>query len=208
MRHIDKEAFGKRVARRRTAMNNMSAADLASRVGMKQQGIASIEAGIVKRPRFLREIARELRTTEDWLLWEMGPEVVEVEAATAFVHVPLISWVSAGKMAAALAPGDVPLLAFADLGRGDFFALRVQGDSMDRISPEDSVIVINRADKQLVTGRFYVFARRGEATYKRWHADPDYLAPYSTNPTNEPILVSNKREFEVVGRVRRTVLDL
>jgi SOS-response transcriptional repressor LexA len=104
--------------------------------------------------------------------------------------------------------GDVPTLTFADLGRGSFFALRVAGDSMDRISPDQSIIIVNQADRTLVPGRFYVFSQRGQATYKRWHANPDYLAPYSTNPMNEPILVAHKREFAVVGRVRRTVLDL
>lgn len=208
MRHIDKKAFGKRVARRRTAIP-LSAADLASRVGMKQQGIASIEIGEVERPRRLREIARELQTTEDWLLWEIGPEVVQFDESASVVQVPLISWVSAGKIAdsSVAMPGDVPLLAFADLGRGDFFALRVAGDSMDRISPEGSTIVINRADQLLVAGKCFVFAVKGESTYKMWHPDPQYLEPYSTNPANKPIFFK-QNQMTVVGRVRRTVLDL
>lgn len=130
---------------------------------------------------------------------------------SSIVQVPLISWVSAGSMedvSSLVEAGDVPLLPFTDLGRGSFFALRVSGDSMDRISPDQSIIIVNHADRTLVPGRFYVFSRRGQATYKRWHANPDYLAPYSTNPRYEPIFVANKRGFEVVGRVRRTVLDL
>jgi SOS-response transcriptional repressor LexA len=125
--------------------------------------------------------------------------------------VPLLSWVSAGKLADAhsqIPVEDVPLLAFADLGRGDFFALRVSGDSMDRVSPDGSVIVVNRAERNLVAGRAYVFAVRGETTYKLWHADPVYLAPYSTNPSNQPIFLKKRRDLYVIGRVRRTVLDL
>lgn len=38
--------------------------DLAEAVDMTQQGIQSIEAGGVKRPKKLREIAATLRTTE------------------------------------------------------------------------------------------------------------------------------------------------
>ncbi len=49
---------------------------------------------------------------------------------------------------------------------------------------------------------------RGETTYKMWHAEPAYLAPYSTNPANQPIIVTRKRDLNVIGRVRRTVLDL
>jgi SOS-response transcriptional repressor LexA len=134
------------------------------------------------------------------------------EARSDLAEVPLLSWVSAGKLIDAesqIPVEDVPLLAFADLGSGDFFALKVDGDSMDRVSPEGSVIVINRAEKDLVAGRCYIFAVRDETTYKRWHGgNPPYLAPFSTNPANEPIFVHKKKDLEVIGRVRRTVLDL
>lgn len=207
MAGIDKIALGNRVAQRRAKME-ISATTLASRVGMKQQGIASIEAGVVKRPKKLLEIAHELGTYQEWLLYGTGPEEVTPEPRDV-TRVPLVSWVSAGKMAQATvaAPDDVPLLAFADLGRGDFFALKVSGDSMDRISPEGSIIVINRAERQLVGGKCYVFAINGETTYKMWHHDPQYLEPFSTNPANKPIFFKMSK-ISVVGRVRRTVLDL
>lgn len=126
--------------------------------------------------------------------------------------VPLIDSVTAGKLTAPMSQipiEDVPLLAFADLGRGEFFALKVEGSSMDRISPEGSVIVVNRADKTLVNGKCYVFNYRGETTFKQWHGgDPPYLAPYSTDPSHSPIFIKKKRDFEVIGRVKRSVLDL
>lgn len=125
--------------------------------------------------------------------------------------VPLLSWVSAGELVDAdsqIPVEDVPLLAFADLGRGDFFALRVAGDSMNRISPDGSVIVVNRTDRALAPDAAYVFAVRGEATYKLWQPNPPHLAPYSTNPAHKPIFVKGRKDLEVVGRVRRTMLDL
>ena len=146
-----------------------------------------------------------------------GPEAASRERAAAvravdYAEVPLLSWVSAGRLAdghSQIPVEDVPLLAFADLGRGDYFALKVSGDSMDRVSPEGSVIVVNRADRTLVSGKPYVFFAPGEgASYKLWHADPPYLMPYSTNPANEPLFIKRKRDFTVIGRVRRTVLDL
>lgn len=129
------------------------------------------------------------------------------------LQVPLLSWVSAGKMAdpqSQIPMDDVPLLAFADLGRGDFFALRVVGDSMDRISPDGSIIVVNKTDRQLVAGKPYVFSQRGEATFKVWRPEPPRLAPFSINPMHEPIFVKTKKDAErmVIGRVKRTLLDL
>ncbi len=125
--------------------------------------------------------------------------------------VPMLSWVSAGELVDAdsqIPVEDVPLLAFADLGRGDFFALKVAGDSMDRISPDGSIIVVDRADRGLVPDAAYVFAVRGEATYKLWQPNPPHLSPYSTNPAHKPIFVKGRKDLEVIGRVRRTMLDL
>jgi len=72
-REVDPAALGRRVATRRAKLG-LSQEALADRVGMKQQGIDAIEQGRVKRPRLLRELARSLQTSEDWLLWRRGPE--------------------------------------------------------------------------------------------------------------------------------------
>lgn len=129
-------------------------------------------------------------------------------------QIPLLDRITAGKLkspSSQLPVEDVPLLAFADLGRGEFFALKLEddSDSMDRISPPSSVIVVNRADRTLKSGRCYVFSIAGETTYKMWQdGEPPYLAPYSTNPLHKPIFIKRRRDFDVIGRVKRTVLDL
>jgi SOS-response transcriptional repressor LexA len=134
-------------------------------------------------------------------------------AEARITQVPLVDSVPAGKLMAPMSqlPVDqVPLLAFADLGKGDFIALTVQGDSMDRISPDHSTIVVNKTDRELVSNRPYVFSHRGEATFKLWKANPPRLEPFSTNPIHEPVYLKSKADAErmVVGRVKRTVLDL
>jgi SOS-response transcriptional repressor LexA len=125
--------------------------------------------------------------------------------------VPLLDRVTAGRLrspSSQIPIEDVPLLAFADLGRGEFFALTVEGDSMDRYSPEGSIIVVNRAERTLVNGRCYVFSVKGETTYKMWQAGANaHLAPFSTNPLNKPVFFK-PRDLEVIGRVKRTILDL
>lgn len=126
-------------------------------------------------------------------------------------HVPLLSWVSAGRLedrSTQEEERNAPIFTFADLTVGDFFCLKVQGDSMDRISPEGSIIVVDRADKLLVAGKPYVFATHGEATYKLWRPEPPRLDPFSTNPMNQPIFVKRKIDLVVVGRVKRSILYL
>lgn len=163
-----------------------------------------------------KEYAKRYKVLSGWLLTGEGPRTPpkqeDQEPRRKITEVPVLDWVSAGRLAepnSQIPVEDVPLLAFADLGRGDFFALTVQGTSMDRISPDGSVIIVNRSDKQLVSGRPYVFAIRGEATYKIWQGgDPPYLEPSSWDAAHKPIFIKKAKDLEVVGRVRRTLKDL
>lgn len=146
----------------------------------------------------------------------VSPEELLLPDGGAVQRVPLLDKVQAGRLTASASQipvEDVPLLAFADLGRGEFFALRVEGNSMDRISPEGSTIVVDRTDKQLVGGKPYVFSLRGgEATYKLWHpptpAEPAYLEPHSWDNSNKPQFIKRMKDLFVVGRVLRSIIDL
>jgi SOS-response transcriptional repressor LexA len=86
-------------------------------------------------------------------------------------------------------------------------ALRVVGDSMDRISPPDSIIFVNRADRRLVANGCSVIATPdGEATYKRYRPSPDRFEPVSVNPAHEPFFPDGMPK--IVGRVRKSILDM
>lgn len=128
------------------------------------------------------------------------------------MEVPVIGWVQAGELADAAAiqtQEDMDRVTVDGLGPGEWFATDVHGDSMDRVSPEGSRIFVNASDRTLVAGRFYLFSLRGETTYKRFYDDPvRRLEPFSTNPANRPIFLTNDRDWVVVGRVYRSVIDL
>jgi SOS-response transcriptional repressor LexA len=125
------------------------------------------------------------------------------------IDVPLVSWVSAGKMSFPDVSEDmVEILRVSDLGQaGDWIALRVVGDSMDRISPPESIIFVDRADKVLVPNACYVISNGdGEATYKRFRSNPMRFEPVSTNPSHEPIYPT--REPLIVGRVKKSTIQM
>lgn len=160
-------------------------------------------------------VAQALDWTVSELLGETSAPTAKSEKGRAKIsYVPLLDRVTAGRLkspSSQIPVEDVPLLAFADLGRGEWFALRVEDetDSMDRVSPPNSIIVVNRADRTLVNGKYYVFSLRGETTYKMWQGgDHPHLAPFSWNPANKPIFFKRKSDLEVIGRVKRTLLDL
>ncbi|MDW4577438.1 helix-turn-helix transcriptional regulator [Atlantibacter hermannii] len=62
------ETISNRLKQKREEMN-LSQAQLAELVGMKQQSLQAIEAGVTKRPRFLIELARVLKCDPYWLLY-------------------------------------------------------------------------------------------------------------------------------------------
>ena len=102
----------------------------------------------------------------------------------------------------------IGVLHISDLDpRGDWIALKVVGDSMDRISPPESIIFVDRSDKVLVPNACYVISNGdGEASYKRFRSNPMRFEPVSTNPAHEPIYPT--REPLIVGRVKKSTIEM
>lgn len=206
--------LGVRIKEAREA-HGWSQTDLAEKAAVTRGAVGQWETG-ESAPGTINLILTALETgyALEWLATARGPkepQKAQPPAQRGLKQVPLISWVSAGRLADAdsqIPVDEAKRIAMDDLGRGEFFALRVEGDSMDVWSPDGSIIVVNRADRALVPGKPYVFAVRGETTYKRWQSEPASLEPNSWNRVHRPIYIRRKSDFEVVGRVKRTILDL
>lgn len=131
-----------------------------------------------------------------------------VDESTPAQNIPLVSWVSAGALARDdVADEQLGKIIVSDLPKGDWIALRVEGTSMDRISPPESIIFIDRSDKRLVSNALYVIDDgEGNATYKRYRpGPPPRFEPVSTDPAHEPIFFEN--DPLIIGRVRRSVIN-
>ncbi len=76
MKTVTRHPLGARVAMRRSELG-LSQEKLADAIGMKQQGIASIEKGEVRRPRQLRELSEALHSPIEWLLDGEGPKEID-----------------------------------------------------------------------------------------------------------------------------------
>ncbi len=147
-----------------------------------------------------------------WVATGLGPRLIgERDYGADVAQVPLVSWVAAtgfSETPAVLLGDELAYLPVPGLPRGDFLALRVVGDSMNLVAPENSIIIVDRFDTIPRPRGFYVFATPdgGEATFKRWMSRPDRLEPYSTNPAHEAIYLDAPPT--VIGRVRKVMLDL
>jgi len=136
--------------------------------------------------------------------------VAELIGEHAPTPVPLVSWVSAGKLRASHPVYETDILRVvhvANLPTGNWMALEVDGDSMNRIAPPGAIIVVNRNDDRLIDSKFYVFGNdSGEATFKRYRSNPERLQPFSTNPDHETHYL--EEEMKVVGRVHQVLTYL
>lgn len=121
---------------------------LAARVGISDSQLGRFDTG-EREPR-----VSELMRIGDALGVPWTSLIEDQEPPKRFA--PLISWVSAGTLVAPEASEDFDTarqISIDDLTPGRWIALRVDGDSMDRISPPDSVILVNLDDKLLVPMR-------------------------------------------------------
>lgn len=188
---------------------------------MKRAGLSSVKLAEIagtSRQQINKLASGEREMTAIWAerlapILKTAPELL-VFPSLRRTRAPLISWVSAGRMFEqdAVRKGDVrKYVLAADLPKGDWIVLEIQGDSMNLVAPDGSYIFVNLADDTLVNEGFYVFTTpQGEATFKRYRAAekgrPPRLQPFSTNPDHETIIPTE--ETVVIGRVGRVVHDL
>jgi len=206
-----RDIFG-RIEARLTALG-LSERAASVRAGLSPETLRSIRraaesddqgrSGISSRT--LVGLAHVLGVTTNWLLTgDDDPDAFVAPAATA----TLVGW---GDLAAYLHPLS-PTPALAGIGGlgGDssLLEVRVPDSSMDRVSPKGAQIIIDRADRQLMNGRYYVGVFRGEVIYRVWRTAPDRAEPFSTDPSHSTAFITKAAKWDIIGRVLRSILDL
>ena len=117
--------------------------------------------------------------------------------------VPVIGMIAAGNWREAVqAPdGHIPVLD----AKAQVFALRVSGDSIDRVAPDGSYVAIDPTDPTLQDGSIYAVQNgEGETTLKRFRRGPDRLEPDSTNALYQPILLG-REAITIIGRATQVI---
>lgn len=177
--------------------------------GLTSDAIRNVLRSKSRNPRrdTLEGIARGLDwTLEDLLELSQSGNVRTLDRPVQ--EVPLISWVRAGELTETVDPyavGDAADYVPVTHQRNTLIALRVQGQSMNRVAPDGSVVIVDYADKTLTAGQYYVVKLDDRATFKRYRATPDRLEPDSTE-AHETVFIHN--EIEVVGRVIQVINQL
>lgn len=141
-------------------------------------------------------------------IYNLDKDKIEVDLS---MRIPLVGSVSAGMPELAVDMNDGYLI----LDRNHFssektyFALKIKGDSMDKLFAEGSIVVVEK-DTMVENGQIAVVAINGdEATVKRvTFADGNIaLIPESTNPAyTTKVFDVVKDEVHILGRVVQSII--
>lgn len=119
-------------------------------------------------------------------------------------RIPILGRISAGLPL--YAEEQIEGYTYTDLNHGgEYFALRVHGDSMDAIRIYDGDLLIIRKQDVVEDGEIaVVMVNDDEATVKCWHRRENIvmLEPKSTNPTHQmQIYDAKETPIRVIGKV-------
>lgn len=116
-----------------------------------------------------------------------------------FTLVPVLGHIAAGTPILAVEnEEDVLVLSSELIGHGDFFALRVQGNSMIEAGIFDGDLVVVRRQPTAENGDIVAVLLEDEATVKRFYKENSHVRLQPENKTMEPILV---KEANILGKV-------
>ena len=94
---------------------------------------------------------------------------------------------------------------------GEYFALRVQGDSMNAAGIKDGDVIIIRQQAEVEDGEIAVVLVDDEATVKRYHQQGGtvILSPQSTDPAHQAQIYSLRdHSVKVLGKVLESRTDI
>ena len=170
--------------------------DISSTNGVRSILAALIKKGYINRsPRLSRGI--EIVNTKE--------DTAAKEAPSNTIEIPIVGRVAAGTpiLAVQNLEGTVTVTIDRDFlaCRSDVFALRVKGDSMINAGIFDGDLIFARQQKTADLGEIVVAQIDNEATVKYYHPSSDHVELRPANPKYKPIIVNDKKDFSIAGRV-------
>ena len=173
-----------------------------------QQQIHKLERGERRlTDEYMRILARALNCTSHELLplTDLSP------VAQSLRRVPIVSWVSAGKMIEAiqaLHPGSEDESVYVTFATDKLFALRTRGNSMNRRAADGTVIVVNPEDRNPIDGKAYIVAIDGNVMFRVYRANPIRFEADSDDPEYGVIVPREDSEVAIIGRVIKAIADM
>ena len=181
-------------------------AELAAKLSVNQTTVSCWETGkATPPPEMLMTLAQFFGVTVDYL---MGNTPAKPDKKKS-VHVPVLGDVRAGyPMEAVENIIDYEEIDEETARRGEFFALRIKGDSMEPKFSEGDVVIV-RKQETADSGDIVVALVNGDsATIKKLKRHQNGITLMPTNPTYEPMYYSNEEIMELPVTILGKVVEL
>lgn len=177
--------------------------ELAKRIGVHESSINKYEKGLVDIPLSkISELARVLKVTEAYLMgWEE-----KSEQPPQGLQIPVLGNVAAG----------IPISAVEDIldyeevpqsweNQGEFFALKIKGDSMEPRMESGDVVIVKQQSDANSGDTVIVLVNGDDATCKKLQKTDNGIMLVSTNPKYPPMFYSNEeivtKPVVILGKV-------
>lgn len=185
-----------------TEEQGMSMSELARRVGTAKSAISRYFNGTREFPlNKVEEFASALHTTPDFLLgMEYEPQPPQG------LQIPVLGNVAAG----------IPISAVEDIldyeevpqsweNQGEFFALKIKGDSMEPRMESGDVVIVKQQSDANSGDTVIVLVNGDDATCKKLQKTDNGIMLVSTNPKYPPMFYSNEeistKPVVILGKV-------
>lgn len=189
----------------------MSQREFAAKIGLSQQNYGKYEQGKQKlNSDLIAKICTTFGCSAEWLLGLDGKRVLPADAIVPRVSepafAPLRGSIHAGSpMDEEALEGMIELPASIQRRHPNGFFLRVEGDCMNRVYSEASLILVD-PDRQPSNGSIAAFEDENyRALMRRYYrgANTLILSPDSTNPEHEDIVLDSdtERTVNLIGTV-------
>lgn len=193
--------------------NNLSLQYVAEKLGVSKVTISRYETlDITNIPSDKIEgMAKLYNTTPAFLMgWETKKEKenINIETVTTdYMMIPLYSSISAGYGTSASEFIEmIPVFNLKKNG-SEYFAVKVEGDSMEPKIPNGSTIIIKK-DIAIENGEIGAFCLNDENFVKQKKLIKDKLVLHSFNLAYDDKLVGEYDEFKEYGKVVKVMIDL
>lgn len=205
----NKETMAKNI-RRLMALNQVNATDVCNALGFKAPTFSDwVNAKTYPRIDKIEAMSNYFGVSKADLVEDQLPSDAISYAPTQ--RIPILGRISAGLPL--YADEQIEGYTYTDLNHGgEYFALRVHGDSMDALGIKEGYLVIVRRQDYVDNGTIcVVLVGDNEATMKRFYQDGDTvtLMPQSTNPKHMPQIYNLKyTPIHIIGKVVKVEFTL
>lgn len=186
---------------------------VAEKLGVSESLISRYESNDVKNMGIdkIIPLAKVLDTTPAFLMgWETKKEKENINIDTVntdYIMIPLYESISAGYGASNSEFIEmIPVFGLKKNGT-TYFAVKVEGDSMEPKIPNGSTIIIKK-DIQIESGEIGAFCLNEENFVKQKKTIKDKLILHSFNLAYDDKVVNEYDEFKEYGKVIKVMIDL